>query len=59
MNISTMGYFAAHAPDVPDWFEYKMANVAPVDANPDAMMARLVRWRMAYARAMVAERWWE
>jgi hypothetical protein len=62
-------YFAAHAPEVPPWFkrnEWKEKVVEPTrDGRPgwvhevvktrmEEPMAYLVRWRMAYAAAMVA-----
>jgi hypothetical protein len=55
--------FAASAPDVPDWFEhislvvpppYGEVKVGSVRLRRETPMEHLVRWRIAYATAMVA-----
>lgn len=61
--------FAAHAPDVPAWFGRKSRFVNKIVPAPEigagyvrnalveekeSDMARLVRWRVEYAEAMVA-----
>jgi hypothetical protein len=63
------GYFAAHAPEIPEWFAPKKwdqrITVPARDISPSHVrwgskhcveepMAHLVRWRMTYAAAMVA-----
>lgn len=63
------GFFAAHAPEIPKWFERKewdeRVTVPAPDISPNHVrwgskrhfeepLAHLVRWRMTYAAAMVA-----
>lgn len=50
---SRRDYFAAHAPEVPDWF---MPEHASSMEQSHYEMARIVAWRYAYADAMLANR---
>jgi hypothetical protein len=46
-GLTKREYFAAHAPDMPYWFNSR---------HPELnQMARMVAWRYAYADAMLAE----
>lgn len=59
-------YFAAHAPDIPDWFLLRKWKEEVTTTDPktgfvskqtvfkiESRMEHLVRWRMEYATAMV------
>jgi len=63
-GLTARDYFAAHAPDVPDFFPSQSTlrvvdigngMVGPRDIKETAM-ERFIRWKFVYADAMLAER---
>ena len=62
-GISLRAYFAAHAPEVPGDFERRTVEVVVddlfgpvrkrVERAPETRLQQLVRWRLAYADAML------
>lgn len=49
-TISRRDYFAAHAPEMPQWFQTQTIS-SSVDQNPG--MSIFIRWRWAYADMMI------
>lgn len=47
-GLTKREYFAAHAPEMPAWFNNKYPEIDGID--------RLVAWRYAYADAMLKEK---
>lgn len=51
--MTTRDYFAAHAPDVPEWFQPDI--LALGHKVPVQQMERMKEWRYFYANVMLAE----
>lgn len=62
-GITKLEYFAAHAPDVPDWFAHKEwttfeavgTKIAEHVDHVESDMDRFIRWRIEYAKTMLQQ----
>ncbi len=52
-GMSLLEYFAAHAPESPDWW-WSVAKAGAGNLTPEAKLAHEVAWTRAWARAQIA-----
>lgn len=54
-GLTMRDWFAANAPEVPEWFEWERNSISPFMPS-ETTIQRMVRWKYEYADAMMAQR---